>query len=101
MSNIRDEQLLDEYLSGNTPYSSHYRELPVDDVPPELDAVVLSQAKQAVKVVPLRALGKWRRWSVPTTLAATFVLAVQAHRQRSEIRVIEQEVPSTRKAVVA
>jgi heme a synthase len=34
-------------------------------------------------------------------LAATFVLAVQAHRRRGEIRVLEQQVPSTRKAVVA
>jgi heme a synthase len=34
-------------------------------------------------------------------LAATFVLAVQAHRRRGEITVFEQQVPSTRKAVVA
>lgn len=34
-------------------------------------------------------------------LAVTFVLAVQAHRRRGEITVIEQQVPSTRKAVVA
>jgi heme a synthase len=34
-------------------------------------------------------------------LAATFVLAVQAHRRRGEITVLERQVPSTRKAVVA
>ena len=34
-------------------------------------------------------------------LATTFILAVQAHRRRGEITVIEQHVPSARKAVVA
>jgi len=34
-------------------------------------------------------------------LAATFIVAVQAHRRRHEVSVIEQHVASTRKAVVA
>jgi cytochrome c oxidase assembly protein subunit 15 len=34
-------------------------------------------------------------------LAATFVLAVQAHRQKHEIAVVEQRSPRTQKAVVA
>jgi len=76
VSNISDDKLVNEYLSGDAPYSARYRELPADDVPAELDAIVLAQATAAVKTAPSTKLKTWRRWTLPTTLAATFVLVI-------------------------
>jgi hypothetical protein len=77
VSNGPDDKALNEYLSGNSPYSARYRELEADDVPPELDAAILSHSKEAIATQSThRRLGRWRRWSVPATLAATFVLVV-------------------------
>jgi hypothetical protein len=77
VSNGPDDKALNEYLGGNSPYSARYRELEADDVPPELDAAILTRAKEAIATQSThRQLGRWRRWSVPATLAATFVLVV-------------------------
>jgi hypothetical protein len=77
MNPTPDDKALNEYLTGQSPISARYRELPADDVPPELDAVILAQARNAITQSSSHTkLERWRRWSVPATLAATFVLVV-------------------------
>jgi hypothetical protein len=77
MNQTPDDKALNEYMSGQSPVSARYRELPADDVPPELDAAILAQAKAVIdQPTSSRKLARARRWSVPVTLAATFVLVV-------------------------
>ena len=87
MSNAIDDKELDEYLSGGTQYSQRYRSIPTDDVPVELDQLVLMHAS-AVNVTPIAAavekraparaksLAFWTRISAPIALAASVVLVV-------------------------
>jgi len=77
MSHTPDDKTLNEYLEGKSPYSARYRDIPADDVPPELDEAILTRAQAALAEAPAHEqLSRWRRWSVPATLAATFVLVV-------------------------
>lgn len=69
-----DEQL-DQYLTGDSSVSRHYRELPGAEVPAELDRLVLSQAHQAVKHRKSQRPA-WVRWSAPFAVAASAVLAL-------------------------
>jgi hypothetical protein len=70
-----DEHSLAQYLKRDSEYSTQYRNVPVDDVPPELDHAVMAQATSAVRVI-VPKLQTWRRFTMPMTLAATLVLAV-------------------------
>jgi hypothetical protein len=73
VSNSSDDKLLDEYLSGSTPYSSRYRRIESDDVPLELDRAVLEQA--SLSVAKKRSQFWWRVG--PTlAIAATAIVAV-------------------------
>jgi hypothetical protein len=90
---INDKEL-DEYLAGGSAVSRRYRELGADDVPAELDRLVVQRARAEV-ARPSRAQ-RWRRWSVPVALAASVVLVVTiliepAMREQS---VVPTEPPS-------
>jgi len=67
------DKLLDEYLSGTTPYSQRYRRMHAEEVPPELDSAVLRRAKQGAAQGNAQL---WRRVGPPLAVAATAVLAV-------------------------
>ncbi len=83
MSNAIDDKELNEYLSGNTQFSSRYRAIETGAVPPELDSLVLANAATD-NVTPInstksrrsKSLGFWMRMSVPVALAASFVLVI-------------------------
>jgi negative regulator of sigma E activity len=96
MNQTPDDKALNEYLSGQSPISARYRELSADDVPPELDAAILAQAKSAVANSSSHTkLERWRRWTVPTTLAATFVLVVSLVIQNNFSGSLQDNSPIT------
>lgn len=70
-----NDKLLDEYLRRESAVSQRYRELDANEVPPELDAAVLAQARAAVGERTKRKPG-WVRWGAPLALAASAVMAV-------------------------
>lgn len=84
--NAPDDKILDEYLSGSSRLSQHYRELDDVAVPTQLDQRVLTRARDAVadqqsaKTDELERLRQRRKrlmqWSVPAGLAASAVLVV-------------------------
>jgi hypothetical protein len=66
----------------------------VDDMfepPPELDRVVLRQAREAIETEPPLRVFRGPRWAAPTALAATLVLAVAV--------VFQAGMPDSRKPV--
>ena len=69
------EEQLNEYLQGDSLVSRQYRHLSADEVPAELDHLVLRQAHDAVKAPPARSR-KHLRWAAPLALAASAVLVV-------------------------
>lgn len=73
-----DDQFLDEYLKGNSTVSQQYRQVSADEVPADLDRLVLRHAHAAVKGQRKKrlSLGGWRRWSAPLALAASAVLVL-------------------------
>lgn len=73
MTDPREERELEAYLSGDSPVSRRYAELPTAEPPPELDARVLAAAEAEVKVVPIGR--PWQRWTAAVGVAATVVLA--------------------------
>lgn len=72
---LKEDKGLDEYLRRESTVSQRYRELEADDVPPELDAAVLAQARAAIAQ---RASRKptWMKWGAPLALAASAVMVV-------------------------
>jgi hypothetical protein len=71
VSNAGDDKLLDEYLSGATPYSARYRRIESEDVPSELDRAVVEQARENLIKGKRPA---WQRIGPSLALAATVVL---------------------------
>lgn len=82
MTTPTEDRVLDEYLSGKSQVSQHYRGLEADDVPAHLDDRILAQARAAV-AAPVDELAGVRekrrrlmRWSIPAALAASALLVV-------------------------
>src|SRR5882724_5260147 len=68
-----DDKLVDEYLSGATPYSERYRRIAAEAVSEEVDAAVPGQVK------PRAAKSRqelWWRMGPPVAVAATAVLGI-------------------------
>jgi hypothetical protein len=70
-----NDKLLDEYLRRESAVSQRYREVEADEVPPELDAKVLAQARAAT-ATQRKSKPAWMKWSAPLALAASGVLIV-------------------------
>ncbi len=68
----KDDQLLDEYLRGDSALARAYRETGREEPPAHLDAAILAQARAAT--APRR--GSKPRWLMPLSLAATVVLSI-------------------------
>lgn len=78
MSEPIDDKAFEEYLSRESQLSKRYRALGADEVPAELDGLVLAQARQAVAAKPSSGRKKpaWMRWTPPLALAASMVLVI-------------------------
>lgn len=71
--NKPDDAELDEFLAGRSRIGAAYREASKQDgAPPELDAAILSMAREAV-ATPVR---RRSRWIQPMALAATLALSL-------------------------
>ena len=73
----RDDELLDEYLEGDSALSRLYRQVADEQPDAGLDARIRARAHDAV--APNRRVAHSpfsRNWMVPTSLAAVFVLSV-------------------------
>lgn len=70
-----NDKLLDDYLRRESAVSQRYRELEADDIPPQVDAAVLAQARAAVEQQQARK-PSWVRWGAPLALAASAVMVV-------------------------
>jgi len=68
-----DDKLVDEYLSGATPYSERYRRIAAEAVSEEVDAAVLGQVKPRATKSRQQL---WWRIGPPLAVAATAVLAI-------------------------
>lgn len=68
----------EEYLGRKSEVSRRYRAIASDEVPPELDRIVLAQARDAVATGKVRQFKRpvWVRWAAPVALAACAVFAV-------------------------
>ncbi len=67
---VREDRDLQRFLDGDDPVAQAYRDLPSDEPPAELDALILEAARVEAKR-PVRP-----RWFVPLSVAATVVLGV-------------------------
>lgn len=78
MSEPIDDKSFEEYLGRESQLSKRYRALGTDEVPAELDSLVLAQARQAVapKSANSRKKPAWMRWTPPLALAASMVLVI-------------------------
>ncbi|MEY4933442.1 MAG: hypothetical protein RLZZ403_1762 [Pseudomonadota bacterium] len=92
MSTPGDDQDLDEFLSGQSDLSRHYRSSRPqgarEEPPPDLDRAILAQARAAVAapaatVTPL-PIRKRLQWAVPFALAASVLLTVAIFREAGE-----------------
>jgi hypothetical protein len=73
----RDEQLMQEYLDGDSELSRLYRRGAGETPGAQLDARILGEARRAVTPAPRVVYSPFaRHWLVPTSLAAVFVLSV-------------------------
>lgn len=66
-----DDRELEQYLKGGGKLSARYREASGENTPPELDEVVLAQARAELRRKP-----NFNRYLAPAALAASLVLAV-------------------------
>lgn len=66
-----DDRELEQYLEGGSKLSARYREAGGETAPPELDEVILAQAKAELRRKP-----NLNRYLAPVALAASLVLAV-------------------------
>ncbi len=87
----KDDQLLDDYLRGDSPLSRVYRETGREEPPAHLDAAILAQAKAAVGTHRRKP-----RWFMPLSLAATVVLSVGVVllMSREGVTPVPMETPS-------
>jgi hypothetical protein len=83
---------LDDYVAGRHPLSARYRDASRETTTPELDAAILAQARDAVRVPPVLIAPQraqpssnppkparlpWQqRWAVPVGIAATLMIGV-------------------------
>lgn len=73
----RDDELLQEYLSGDSALSRLYRRGAGEQPSAQLDARIRGEARRAVQHERRVVHGPFsRHWMVPTSLAAVFVLSV-------------------------
>ena len=75
----RDEELLQEYLEGDSELSRRYRHRADEQPDTRLDARILAEARRAVaRKSPVVHSPFARHWMVPASLAAVLVLSVSA-----------------------
>lgn len=68
-----DDRELEDFIAGRHPVGRAYRDVSHDETaPPELDAAILSAAREAVRTPVVRR----PRWIQPVALAATLVLGL-------------------------
>lgn len=67
---VQEDKELQRFLEGDDPVSQAYRDLPRDEPPAALDALILESARDEARR-PVRP-----RWFVPVSVAATVVLGV-------------------------
>ncbi len=73
----RDEEMLQEFLAGNSPLSRLYRRDAREEPNAQLDAAILAEARRNLAPKSRVAHGPFaRHWLVPTSLAAVLVLSV-------------------------
>lgn len=86
----RDDRELEQYLSGGRPLSRRYREASRETAPPQLDEIVLAEARAAAARKP-----RLNRWLTPIALAATVMLGVNlAWNLREHAGPAPQPVPA-------
>jgi hypothetical protein len=68
MPEAKDE-MLDEYLAGNSELSRQYREAATESSPANLDALILRAARRELRPQP-------RRWMLPLSMAAAVLLSM-------------------------
>lgn len=78
MSEPIDDKAFEEYLGRESALSKRYRALDADEVPAQLDGVILARAREAVAAKPASSRRKpaWMRWTPPLALAASMVLVI-------------------------
>lgn len=78
MSEPIDDKAFEEYLGRESQLSKRYRALGSDEVPAQLDGLILAQAREAVAARPASSRKKpaWMRWTPPLALAASMVLVI-------------------------
>jgi len=76
-----DDKTLAQYLERGSEFSKRYRDVPADDVPPELDSLVLANAALELTRKPAPTATRWKRWSAPLAVAATIVFGVSVVMQ--------------------
>ncbi len=73
----RDEEMLQEFLAGDSPLSRLYRRDAREEPNAQLDAAILAEARRNLAAKSRVAHGPFaRHWLVPTSLAAVLVLSV-------------------------
>jgi len=73
----RDQDLLRDYLKGDSALSRLYRRDGDEQPDPQIDARILAEARRAVAAKRRAARSPFaRHWTVPTSLAAVLVLSV-------------------------
>ena len=73
----RDEEMLREFLEGDSPLSRLYRRDAREQPSAQLDAAILAEARRSLAPKSRVAHGPFaRHWVVPTSLAAVLVLSV-------------------------
>jgi len=70
---------------GRADLSRHYRQLPVDTVPEELDQLILQHARAAVAKPAASSNRFWMRWGLPLGCAASALLAATLMFDRARI----------------
>lgn len=66
-----EDKRLNDYLSGKTPLSALYQQLPADAPHARTDAIIQAAAKQAHKRKP-----RYLRWTLPAAIAAILLLGI-------------------------
>lgn len=75
MSDQKDNQILEDYLKGNSDLSRQYRAESANEPPAHLDAAILSAAKKAADSNASGSGASNSRWYVPLSLAAVVVIS--------------------------
>jgi hypothetical protein len=94
---LLDDAELDAYLKRDSAYSQRYQAMDADEVPAELDQLILNKAAltpSQSNVTALR-LRRLKRFSVPFALAATLVLSVSIVIQMPKEVLVTNKVSDT------